>query len=81
MRSLNPLGVWCEICKMMGHRPIVFLLMHKYQSTARNLFCNFCKSDRHDEKQCHTFYLMKESTVDAYRVQGEEGLEGGVSLL
>jgi hypothetical protein len=44
--ALNPLGVWCEICKMMGHHPTTFPLMQKYQSTARNLFCNFCKSVR-----------------------------------
>jgi hypothetical protein len=53
--------------------------MQKYQSTTRNLFCNFCKSVGHDEKDCHALDLMRECTTDAYRVQGEEGPEGGVS--
>jgi hypothetical protein len=25
-----PLGVWCEICKTMGHHPTAFPLMQKY---------------------------------------------------
>jgi hypothetical protein len=32
----------------------------------------------HDEKDCHTLDLMREHTTDAYKVQGEEGSEGGV---
>jgi hypothetical protein len=71
--ALNPLGVWCEICKMVGHHPTAFPLMQKYQSTARNLFCNFCKSVGHDEKECHALDLMRECTADAYQVQREEG--------
>jgi hypothetical protein len=67
--ALNPLGVWCEICKMMGHHPTTCPLMQKYQSTARNLFCNFCKSVGHEEKDCCAFDLMRECTADAYRVK------------
>jgi hypothetical protein len=56
---------------MMGHHPIAFPLMKKYQSTAIfNLFCNFCKSFGHDEKEFHTFDLMIECTTYAYSVQG-----------
>jgi len=75
---LNHLGVWCEICKMMGHHPTTCSLMQKYNSTARNLFCIFFKFVEHDEKEFHALYLMREHTMDAYRVQGEEGQEGGV---
>jgi hypothetical protein len=63
----------------MVHHPISFLLMQKYQSTTRNLFCNFCKYVRHDEKECHALDLMRERIADAYQVQMEEGIEGGVS--
>jgi hypothetical protein len=42
------------------------------------MFCNFCKSVGHEEKDCHAFDLMRECTADAYRVQGEES-EGGAS--
>jgi hypothetical protein len=53
-------------------------LIQKYQNTAKNLFCNFCKLVGHDEKECCAFNLMREFTVDAYSFQWEEGLEGGV---
>jgi hypothetical protein len=52
--------------------------MHKYQITARNLYCNFLKSVGHDEKDWCTLDLMREHNVDSYIVQGEEGKEGGV---
>jgi hypothetical protein len=74
--SPNPLGIWCEICNMMGHQPHSYPLMQKYQITTRNLFCNICKSVGHEEKDCHTFDLMRECTIDAYRVQGEESKGG-----
>jgi hypothetical protein len=64
---------------MAGLVPIIeFKGFRTPQHTARNLFCNFCNSIRHDEKECPTFDLMRECTTDAYRVQGEEGWEGGV---
>jgi hypothetical protein len=55
-RAPNPLegGVgYCEICKTWGHHPTTCPLLQKYQSTPRNLFCNFCKYVGHDEKDCH----------------------------
>jgi hypothetical protein len=39
----------------------------------QKLFCNFCKSVGHDEKDCHALDLMREHTTDAYIVQGEDG--------
>jgi hypothetical protein len=78
----NPLvgGVgYCEICKTWGHHPTAFPLLQKYQSTPRNLFCNFCKSVGHDEKDYCAFNLMREHTVDAYKIQEENAAaEGGV---
>ena len=46
--------------------------MQKYKRTARNLFCKFCKSVGHEEKDYCAFDLMRECTANAYRVQGEE---------
>jgi hypothetical protein len=63
---------------MMVHHPTAFSLMHKYQSTARNLFINFYNFSEHDEKEFHAFDLMRENIIDAYKVQGEEGPKGGV---
>jgi hypothetical protein len=62
---------------MVGHQPHNFPLMQKYQSTARNLFCNFFKSVGHEKKNCCAFDLMRERIADAYKVHGEES-EGGV---
>jgi hypothetical protein len=78
----NPLvgGVgYCEICKTWGHHLTACPLLQKYQSTPRNLFCNFCKSVGHDEKDCHAFDLMRERTLDAYKIQEENvTAEGGI---
>jgi hypothetical protein len=79
--ALNPLvpeGVYCEICRIVRHHPTACPLMQKYQSTTKNLFCNFCKSMGHDKKECCTLNLMRERITEAYKVQGEEGPEGGV---
>jgi hypothetical protein len=70
---------YCEICKTWGHHLTIFPLLHKYQSTSRNLFCNFCKLVEKDEKDCRAFDLMRECTLDAYRIQEEKVIvEGGI---
>jgi hypothetical protein len=43
----------------------------------RNLFCNFCKSVRNEEKDCHEFNLMRESMSDMYRIQEENAATEG----
>jgi len=75
----NPLpgGGYCDICKKCGHHPTEFPLLHKYQSTPRNLFCNFCKSIGHKEKDCYAFDLTRERTSDMYMIQEENvAIEG-----
>jgi hypothetical protein len=68
--ALNPLprGGYCEICKKWGHHPTGCLFIQKYQSTPRNLFCNFLKSVGHEEKYFHTFDLMREHTSYMYMI-------------
>jgi hypothetical protein len=53
--ALNPLpgGGYCEISKKWGHHPAECSLLHKYHSTPKNLFCKFCKSVGHEEKDFH----------------------------
>jgi hypothetical protein len=72
-RAPNPLpgGGCCEICKKWGHHPTECPLLYKYYSTTRNLFFNFCKSFRHEEKDCRAFDLMRERTSDMYRIKEE----------
>jgi hypothetical protein len=72
--ELNPLarGVGCcDICKMWGNHPNTCPLLQKYHSTSRNLFSIFFKLVGHDEKDCHTFDMMRECTSDAYIIQEE----------
>jgi hypothetical protein len=61
-----------------GSSPNCFSIDAKVPKHCNNLFCIFSKSVGHDEKECHAFDLMREHTMDAYIVQGEEGAEGGV---
>jgi hypothetical protein len=70
----NPLptrGLWCEICKKMGHSPYHYPMMQKYQTVPKSSYCNFCKLVGHNEKYFRTIDLMLERTLDAYRVQEE----------
>jgi hypothetical protein len=62
---------------MMDHHLTAFPLMQKCQSNAINLFCNFCNSMGHDKQNYHALDLMRECTLDTYRVQGENGPKGG----
>jgi hypothetical protein len=64
---------------MMGHQEIACCVIQKYQSTVRNVFCDFCKLVGHDKKGCLALDLMRERTTDEYTVQGEEGSKGGLS--
>jgi hypothetical protein len=66
-----PGGPWCEICKTLGHDPYHCLMMQKYQTIPKNAYCTFCKSVGHDDKNCKTMDLMREQTLDMYRVQVE----------
>jgi hypothetical protein len=71
-RALNRLAGgpgYCEICMTWGHHPTACPLLQKYQTTPKNLFCNFCKSVGHDENNCRAFDLMRERTLDAYKIQ------------
>jgi hypothetical protein len=75
-----PGGGYCKICKKWDHHPTECPLLHKYQSTPRNLFYNFCKSVGHEEKDCRTFNLMSECTSDMYKIQKENIAVGGGGL-
>ena len=64
-------GPWCGICKMHGHDPYHFPMMHKYKTIPKSSYCNSCKSVGHDDKDCRTMELMRERTSDTYRMQVE----------
>jgi hypothetical protein len=73
-RMPNPLpvgGLWCEIYKKQGHDPYHYPMMQKYQTISKSSYCKFFKSVGHDDKDCKTMDLMREITLDAYRVQEE----------
>jgi hypothetical protein len=68
---LPPGGLWCEICKKLGHDPYHCTMMQKYQTVPKSSYCTFYKSVGHIDKYCRTMDLMRERTSDAYRVQAE----------
>jgi hypothetical protein len=70
----NPLplgGLWCEICKKPGHDPYHYTMMQKYQTVSKSSYYTFCKSVGYGDKYCRIMELMRERTLDAYRVQAE----------
>jgi hypothetical protein len=58
------------------HRPSECYYMQKYVQTPNNIYCTFCKSVGHDEKDCRSFDLMHERSRDTYINQGEAQQEG-----
>jgi len=66
---------WCEVCRTR-HRPGKCYYMQKYVQKPTNLYCTFCKSVGHDEKDCRAYDLMHEISRDTYRIQGEMQSEG-----
>jgi hypothetical protein len=70
----NPLptgGPWCEICNTHGNDPCHCPMMQKYNTMPKISYCNFCKLVSHDDKHCRMLELMREITLDIYRVQAE----------
>jgi len=65
------LSAWCSICQVVGHHPTNHCyLLHKYVQSSRKLFCNFCWSVEHDEKDYHNYDLMMDRTL-TYRMHDE----------
>ena len=66
----NPSVLYCEICRTTSqHRPEDYYLLQRYVQVPKNPYCKLCKSVGHNEDECCSFYLMREQTYDAYRVQ------------
>ena len=68
---LPPGGLWCEICKKLGHDPYHCMMMQKYQIVPNNSYFTFRKLVGHDDKDCRTMDLMRERKSYLYRVQVE----------
>ena len=64
----NPLNgkglAWCHIFQSRGNRDEECVYLKKVVSTLVNLFCKFCKSVGHEEKDCRAYHLLKEKIVD-----------------
>ena len=62
----NPLpqigGLWCEICRQVGHRPQDCHMVQKYTKTPKSLCCMFCSSVGHDDSHCRALDMMMERT-------------------
>jgi hypothetical protein len=69
---------WCEVCRNR-HRPGECYYMQKYVQTPTNIYCTFCKSVGHDEKDCRAYDLLHERSRDTYRIQGEVQQEGNTT--
>ena len=70
--NLVNLSLWCELCKPWDqHRSEDYYLLQKYIHTLKHLFCNFCRSIGHDEKNCQSYELMMDRTADSYRLQAK----------
>jgi hypothetical protein len=69
---------WCEVCRNR-HRPGECYYLQKYVQTPTNLYCTFCKSVGHDDRDCRAYDLMHERSRDIYKIQGEVQQEGSTA--
>jgi hypothetical protein len=53
--------------------------MKKYVQTPTKLYCTFCKSMGHDEKDYRAYDLLHEISRDIYKIQGEVQQEGNTT--
>jgi hypothetical protein len=53
--------------------------MQKYVQTHTNLYCTFCKSVGHDDRDFTAYDLMHERSRDIYKIQGEVEKEGNTT--
>jgi hypothetical protein len=53
--------------------------MQKYVQTPTNLYCMFCKSIGHDDRNCRAYNIMHERSRDIYKIQGEVQKEGNTT--
>jgi hypothetical protein len=53
--------------------------MQKYVQTHTNLYCTFCKSVGHDDRDCRAYDLMYERSRHIYKIQGEVQKEGNTT--
>ena len=62
---LNGKGLpWCLICQSRGNHDEECVYLQKVVSTPANLFCKFCRSVGHNEKDCRAYQLLKEKRGD-----------------
>jgi hypothetical protein len=69
---------WCEVCRNR-HHPRQCNYMQKYVQKPKNLYCMFCKSIGHDDRDCRAYDLMHERSINMYKVQGEVQQEGNTT--
>jgi hypothetical protein len=69
---------WCEVCRNR-HRTGECYYMKKYVQTPTNLYCTFCKSIGHDDRDCRAYDLMHERSRDIYKIQDEVQQEGNTT--
>jgi hypothetical protein len=53
--------------------------MKNYVQTPTNLYCTFCKSVGHDDRDYRAYDLMHERSRDIYKIQGEVQQEGNTT--
>jgi hypothetical protein len=49
----------------------------KVSEYTKELILQFLQVHRHEEKDCHPFYFMRERTTNMYRIQEENGVTKG----
>ena len=70
---LNRVGApWCRIDQVYGHQHENCDYMQKMVTKLEILYCTFCRSVGHDDKNYHAYDLLQERMYDSYFFKGED---------
>ena len=73
---LNTQGIpWCRVCQTRGPKFKECMYVQRILSAPTSLCCKLCRSVWHDERDCRSFQLLQEKTIDTYLMKNEEQMQ------
>ena len=75
-KPLNTQGMaWSRISQNRGHKSEECMYLQNVISAPASMYCKFCRSVGHDEKDCKAYQLLQEKMMDTYLMKNEEQMQ------
>ena len=66
---------WCRVVYTRGHKFEECLYLQKIVSEPARLYCKFCRSIGHEEKDYKALQLLQEKMMDTYLMKNYEQMQ------